>query len=259
VLVPALLLAALAAGADTIPAHESLIVASRELGENRLINVYTPPGYAATRRAYPVLYMPDGALDEDFPHIVSTIDSLIRLKRIRPVLVVGIPNTQRRRDLTGPTTVHSDSTIAPRVGGSAAFRRFIRRELMPEIRRRYRCSDETGIVGESLAGLFVVETLLLEPALFRHYIAFDPAIWWNNKELVRTAEARLARFPPGRRQLYLGAANTPGIGEETRELAGILKAHAPRALAWSFESRPDLEHSTIFRALAPGAFVQILR
>lgn len=43
------------------------------------------------------------------------------------------------------------------------FRKFIRDELMPEIRGRYRTTAETAIVGESLAGLFVVETFLLEP------------------------------------------------------------------------------------------------
>ena len=45
--------------------------------------------------------------------MVNTVDSLIKLKVIRPVLVVGIENTERRRDLTGPTTVAKDSTIAP--------------------------------------------------------------------------------------------------------------------------------------------------
>lgn len=56
--------------------------------------------------------MPDGGLDEDFPHVVHTVDSLAALGAIRPVIVVGIPNTQRRRDLTGPTRVATDSAIA---------------------------------------------------------------------------------------------------------------------------------------------------
>jgi len=260
-----LLLAGLTLGAhpafpqDSIPKHTTFTIDSRGLAESRTINVYTPPGYAAARRAFPVLYMPDGALDEDFPHIVNTVDSLVRLKRIKPILVVGIPNTQRRRDLTGPTSVATDSAIAPRVGGSEAFRAFIRDELMPEIRRRYRCTDETTIVGESLAGLFIVETLLLEPTLFRRYIALSPSLWWNKDELIRTAARQLDRFPRGKRTLYLSAANEPGIEKETAELAAILKAHAPRGLTWIYEPRPDLEHGTIFRATAPGAFAKVLK
>src|SRR4051794_37175597 len=88
---------------DRVPAHDSFTVVSRALGESRPINVYTPPGYATSPAArFPVVYMPDGAVDEDFPHVVNTVDSLIALHIIRPVIVVGIPNTQRRRDLTGP-------------------------------------------------------------------------------------------------------------------------------------------------------------
>jgi predicted alpha/beta superfamily hydrolase len=244
---------------DAVPKHETLTILSRGLGERRIINIYTPPGYATAGQPYSVLYMPDGGLAEDFPHVVNTIDSLIRLKQIRPVIVVGIENTERRRDLTGPTTVRSDSEIAPRVGGSDKFRDFIRDELMPEVRKRYRCTNETTIVGESLAGLFVVETMLLEPTLFRQYIALSPSLWWNGEELVRSAERRLDSFDHSPRTLYLAEANEAGIREGTAQLAATLKAHAPPALTWYYEPRPDLEHSTIFRGVAPGAFAKVLK
>jgi len=242
-----------------MPGYETFTLVSPGLGESRIINVYTPPGYATERRAFPVLYMPDGGLKEDFPHIVTTIDSLVRLKRIRPILVVGIENTERRRDLTGPTRIGSDSAIAPRVGGSAAFRGFIRDELMPEVRRRYRCTDETAIVGESLAGLFIVEVVLLEPTLFRRYIALSPSLWWNGAELLRTAERRLGALADSKRILYLSAANEPGIADETARFAALLKAQAPAALTWYYVPRRDLEHNTIFNAVAPAAFAKVLK
>ena len=152
--------------ADNVPSYDTLVLASRILGEpRRRINVHTPKGYADARgKRFPVLYMPDGGLDEDFSHVVNTVDSLIALGAIRPVIVVGVPNTERRRDLTGPTRVAKDSTIAPHVGGSGAFRHFIRDALIPAIDARYRTTPERALVGESLAGLFVVETFLREPA-----------------------------------------------------------------------------------------------
>src|SRR6476659_8624216 len=132
---------------DSIPRYDSLTITSRALNESRRINVHVPKGYEQSKSTrYPVLYMPDGGLDEDFPHVVNTVDSLIALGEIRPVIVVGVPNTERRRDLTGPTRVHSDSAIAPHVGGSAAFRQFIRDELMPAVRARYRVTNERSIV-----------------------------------------------------------------------------------------------------------------
>jgi predicted alpha/beta superfamily hydrolase len=245
---------------DAIPRHDAFTIDSRALAERRTINVYTPPGYAADGGAsLPVLYMPDGGLAEDFPHVANTIDSLIALGAIRPVIVVGIENTQRRRDLTGPTRVASDSTIAPKVGGSAAFRRFVREELMPEVRRRYRCSGETSIVGESLAGLFVVETFLLEPTLFDRYIAFSPSVWWNGGALLRAPEGRGDRRGLANRTIFLTAANEAQIADGTALLVVRLRTRSPRSLELVYEPRPDLEHSTIFRAVAPEAFARVLR
>ena len=246
--------------ADAIPRHDAFTIDSRALAERRTINVYTPPAYGADGgTSLPVLYMPDGGLAEDFPHVANTIDSLIGLGAIRPVIVVGIENTQRRRDLTGPTSVASDSTIAPKVGGSAAFRRFVREELMPEVRRRYRCSGETTIVGESLAGLFVVESFLLEPRLFDRYIAFSPSVWWNGGELLRTARQGTGRRARAKRVLFLSAANEEQIADGTALLVVTLRTQSPRSLELVYEPRPDLEHGTIFRAVAPEAFARVLR
>ena len=249
------------AASPAVPAdsvrHEAFILESVVLGEARTVNVYTPPGYAADTAALPVLYMLDGGMAEDFPHVAMTIDSLVRLKRIAPVLVVGIENTERRRDLTGPTTVAKDSSIAPRVGGSAAFRQFIATELMPEVNRRYRTS-QPAIVGESLAGLFVVETLLLEPQLFRGYIALSPSVWWNGGEAVRNADSYLGALDGTPRVLYLAAANEPQIAEGTASFAALLKSRMPAGLVLFYSPRPDLAHDTIFRALAPEAFIRVL-
>lgn len=243
---------------DVVPAHDTFTVASRAVGEARLINVYTPPAYrSSTTARLPVLYMPDGGVDEDFPHVVKTVDSLITLGVIRPVIVVGIPNTQRRRDLTGPTRVKSDSAIAPRVGGSALFRRFIRDELMPAVQARYRTTNERSIVGESLAGLFIVETFLLEPTLFDHYVAFDPSLWWNRGALVDSAAARLAAFDQAPRTLYL-AASKDDVDSETTRLANLLRT-APISVTRIFVPRPDQTHATIFAAEGPAGLARALK
>jgi len=245
---------------DPVPAHDTFTVASHTLGESRLINVHLPATYsAATTVHFPVLYMPDGGIDEDFPHVVNTVDSLIALHLIRPVIVVGIPNTERRRDLTGPTRIHSDSAIAPHVGGSAAFRKFIATELMPAIGARYRVTDERSIVGESLAGLFVVETFLVEPRLFNHYVALDPSLWWNNGGLVDSAPRLLAGRDTTPRSLFLASSSQPDIATGTQHLARLLDAIPPGQLTWVCTPRPDLTHATIFRGVGPGAFAFALK
>jgi predicted alpha/beta superfamily hydrolase len=249
-----LLSASTVAAQEAVLPHETFTLQSAALGEARRINVWTPPGYADGATRFPVLYMPDGGVEEDFPHVVATVDSAIRAGEMRPVIVVGIENTERRRDMTGPTRVHGDSAIAPRVGGSAAFRRFIAGELMPEVRRRYRVTSETAIVGESLAGLFIVETFLLQPDLFDTWIALSPSLWWNGEELVRTAAEHLRAHPRLRAALYLSSAGDD-VGPEAARLADVLRANAPAGLRWAYVPRPDLHHSTIYRASAP----QVLR
>ena len=246
--------------ADPVPPHDSLVVASAALGESRRINVWVPPAARAPGAArVPVLYMPDGGLHEDFPHVVATVDSLIAAGAIRPVLVVGIPNTERRRDLTGPTRVAADSAIAPRVGGSAAFRRFVRDELLPAIAARYPVTEERAIIGESLAGLFVVETLLEEPALFDHYVALDPSLWWNAGALLDAVPARLARLDRRPRTLHLASSGEPEIARDAARLAALLRAAQPAGLRWTYEPRPDLTHATIFRATKAAALAAALR
>jgi len=239
---------------DTAPAHETFTLESGVLHETRRINVYLPPGYAQGRHRFAVLYMPDGGMEEDFPHVATAVDAAIRAGEMQPVLVVGIENTQRRRDMTGPTTVHGDSAIAPRVGGSGAFRRFIADELMPEVRRRYRVTDQTAILGESLAGLFIMETFFLEPELFDTYIALSPSLWWNGEALVRESAGRLRGRPRLRAALFFASAGDD-VGAEAGRLAEILRANAPRRLRWRYVPRPDLHHATIYR----GMEAQVLR
>ncbi|HPF36901.1 MAG TPA: alpha/beta hydrolase-fold protein [Candidatus Krumholzibacteria bacterium] len=238
---------------ETPPPHGTFTMESQEIGETRVINVYTPPGYAEdTDARYPVLYMPDGGVGEDFPHIANTLDAGIRAGEITPLVLVGIENTERRRDMTGPTQVEKDREVAPVTGGSAAFRAFIARELMPRIRADYRVTADEGIIGESAAGLFIMETFFLEPQLFDRVIAISPALWWNDHELVRRAEERFAAGGFEGVRLVLTSADETDIAPYTAELGEVLERAAPPGLRWSFTPRTDLKHATIYRAVAPG-------
>lgn len=236
---------------------ETFTLPSTVLGETRRINVYRPP-VAADSGPLPVLYMPDGGIGEDFLHVAGLVQVLVGNGGMRPFLLVGIENTERRRDLTGPTTNEEDRKIARRVGGSGAFRRFLREELMPEVDRRYATSGETAIVGESLAGLFVVETFFLEPELFDTYIAFDPSLWWNDERLVKDARARLVARPALEKALYLASSDEARIAASTGRLGGILATAAPAGLLWLHEPMPAEQHGTIYHPAALKAFRAVL-
>lgn len=249
-----------AAATSPLTIGETFTITSKALGEVRRINVYRPPSWDEPADvARPVLYMPDGGLAEDFLHIAGLVQVSVGNASMRPVLLVGIENTQRRRDMTGPTTNPEDKKIAPQVGGSAAFREFIRTELMPAIKDRYKTTDETAIMGESLAGLFVVETMLLEPNLFNSYIAFDSSLWWNNKSLLSGAAERLKTPRTRKTAVYLASSSERDLATLTAELAAVLKASSSSTLVSHYTPMPDETHGTIYHPAALKALRTIFK
>lgn len=244
----------LAGDTEPLVIGDTFTLESAALGETRRINVYTPAFYGQTgEEPLPVLYMPDGGLGEDFLHIAGLVQISVLNGTMRPFLLVGIENTERRRDLTGPTQSEEDRTIAPRVGGSAHYRAFIRDELMPVIRGRYATSDETALIGESLAGLFVVETLLLEPALFTTYIAIDPSLWWDDERLVNDAAALLRPESLQGRSLYLAVSGLPEFEALVRRFSAAVTATVGGGLDVRFTPMPDETHGTIYHPAALAA------
>ncbi len=243
---------------DPIPDHQTFTLESKHLGEQRTINVWTPVSYKSSADSLPVIYMADGGIQEDFPHIANTLEKLVKENKIGPLILVGIENTQRRRDLTGFTKVAKDKKVAPVVGGSKQFRDFIKDELFPEVEKRYRTTNSRSIIGESLSGLFVMETFFTAPDMFDHYIAFDPSLWWNDHYLVRNAKEHLAKLPADEKRLWFAGSDATDIYPHTRKLAQTLKEEAMPNLKWHYADEPNEQHATIFRAAKEKAIIWTL-
>lgn len=239
---------------------QTFTLASKVLAETRRINVLLPRDYDKHPDArFPVLYLLDGGIGEDFLHIAGLVDVETGDGTMAPTILVGIENTQRRRDLTGPTTDSRDLAIAPVVGKSATFREFLHDELMPEVRMRYRTSGKRAIIGESLAGLFVVATFLQQPTLFDTWIAVDASLWWNHDALVNAAARDLAAQASGSRTLYLACSRDGCPDGKDAEFpvprfAAVLQAHAPKGLHWLLRRFPRETHATVFHPAAMDAF-----
>ena len=94
------------------------------LQEKRVLNIYLPVGYHPDSAArYPVIYLLDGSADEDFIHVAGLVQfcNFPWVNMLPPSIVVGIANTQRRRDLTFPTTIAQDKKNLSRVGRLCGF------------------------------------------------------------------------------------------------------------------------------------------
>ena len=261
---------ALAAGAGLSPAAaqtqtavvvtpiiigQSYALPSTIMGAAREINVWLPPGYADSGKTYPVIYVLDGGQDQDFHHISGLAQLGTVVGTTRDVIVVGIASVDRRNELALPTTDADLIARYPTQGHSDRFRRFIGEEVQPFIESRFRTSGETALMGESLAGLFVVETLLKESQMFDAYVAVSPSLWWDGGELARQSGARLRDQSNDPRTLILTLGDE---GEQMQAPMDVLTAnlrdHALPGLTWSFTPRPSESHATIYHGAALDAF-----
>ncbi len=242
---------------DPIPKHDSLRINSKIVNEERVINIWTPPNYDNSDDSLPVLYMPDGGIKEDFPHIANTLDTLIKQNKIPRIILVGIENTERRRDLIGPTEVEYDLKHMPNAGGANNFRAFIKNELFPLINQQYRTTSKKAIIGESAAGLFVIETFILDPNMFDYFIAMDPALWFNEQYLVKNFDTLTKDNIYKDNKLWFAGSNATDISPFTKELEQKLKDNRSE-LVWKYKNKPNEKHNTIFRATKETALIWTL-
>ena len=119
----------------------------------------------------------------------------------------------------------------------------------------YRTTSETTIVGESLAGLFVVETLLLEPNLFNTRLVFDPSLWWNNGQLVAQVGSLLRAAGRPLITIY-PATSREGDLKATGQL---VDATGYRTGAWYYEPMPQETYATIYHPAALKAFRAVFK
>lgn len=191
---------------------------SSVLGESRVIDVALPAGYDANPSVrYPVLYVLDGEF-EGAPAITIT-RFYATMGRLPPMIVVGIRNTARTRDLTpAPVAGFKLPPEAEAAGGADRFLRFLADELAPWVERSYRTAPMRVLVGHSLGGLFALHALAIRPQLFTGYLVMEPATWWNQgRELAAAADA--LRQPATRRARVM-LVNTESLGADTTGSGG---------------------------------------
>ncbi|MDN5285290.1 MAG: alpha/beta hydrolase [Mucilaginibacter sp.] len=192
-------------------------VHSKILNETRKLWVYVPARDTTfARQKYPVVYLLDG--DALFPSVAGLIQQLSRAGNFPgnslcpDMIVVGIPNTDRMRDLTtkGNPAIKTS-------GGGENFTSFIEKELMPHIDSIYPTTPYKILIGHSLGGLMVINTLVNHPNMFNGYIAIDPSMWWDRGILLNRAREVLKQRNYSGKHLFMGIANTMPKGMDTTQ------------------------------------------
>ncbi|MEP6635151.1 MAG: alpha/beta hydrolase-fold protein [Acidobacteriota bacterium] len=217
---------------------------STVLGEDRPILVRTPAGYDTNKISYPVLYMTDG--DAHMAHTSTTIEFLARNGRIPEMIIVGIPNTDRTRDLTPTPAVGPNAAQFPTAGGADKFLKFIETELIPEIEKNYRVQPYRILAGHSFGGLFAVHAMITRPDLFKSYIAVSPSLQWSDEATLKRAE----EFFKGRKELhstlFTSLGNEPGdIGTAFVAFKQVLAGNKIKGFDWEAEQLMDEDHGSV--------------
>ncbi|MEL6833253.1 MAG: alpha/beta hydrolase-fold protein [Bacteroidota bacterium] len=168
---------------------EELTIDSTILGEERPVYIHLPRNFREdSNQRYPVLYVLDaGSQDIRMAQIAQILASADVMPE---VIVVGLPNTDRNRDLTPPTIFQSEEQ--EHKGEADAFLQFIEQELIPHIEERYLTSDKQALVGHSRGGLFSGYAYLQRPDLFDAYFSFSPAYWRDDHQIVAEAQQMLS-------------------------------------------------------------------
>jgi len=240
---------------EPITLGESFTLDSSVMGTARTINVYLPPSYAEEpERHYPVLYLLDGGVDQDFVHVVGTTILGSLWGRSSQAIVVGVASVDRRSELTGSADDPALAERYPTAGHSDVFRRFLRDEVKPFVAARFRTNGDDAVIGESLAGLFIAETWLVEPDLFGSYAAISPSLWWDKEALSHRAASLVGGAHQGRRLLVIAENEGAEYRVPVDRFVGALSA----ADAWCYIPRDDLNHANIYHAVTPTALQFLL-
>ena len=229
---------------------------SAELSEDRTLNIYLPDGYSPDSAArYPVIYLLDGSVNEDFLHVTGIVQFLTMIEAIPPSIVVGIANVDRKRDFTFPTTVAQDKKDFPTTGSSARFISFLEKELQPFIQSHYKTAKSRTIIGQSLGGLLAAEILIRYPGMFDQYIIVSPSLWWDNESLLKVKPAVFTGDSSIKRQVYISVGSEGAQMEgDAKRFAATLKAVGAKKQLVHFLPLPAENHLTILHNSVYKAF-----
>ncbi|GAB4417834.1 MAG: alpha/beta hydrolase-fold protein [Bacteroidia bacterium] len=229
---------------------------SAALQEDRLLHVYLPVA-PADSTGYPVIYLLDGSLHEDFLHTVGLVQFFNLMYGMPPCIVVGISNVDRKRDFTFPTQLADLQAKYPTTGGSAAFIAFLETELIPYIDGRYATAPARYLIGQSLGGLLATEVLLRKRHLFTHYLIVSPSLWWDNESLLAQAADQL-RQGSSRPYVYVSVGEEGRIMErEAKALHRLLQQHPDACSAVDFVRMRDENHATILHSTLYQVFKRL--
>jgi enterochelin esterase-like enzyme len=197
---------------------------SERLGNERIVRIYTPPGYDSKGKPYGLLVVLDGRTYTSDVPTPTILDNLLAAKRIPPLVAVFIANP-------------SAEARTLELACHPPFAEFLARELIPWVRHGYRVTADptrTAIAGSSLGGLAAACAATKFPDVFGNVLSLSGSFYWQPPgETEPEGLARqLATGPKLPLRFYLEAglmedrprAESPSLLASNRHLRTVLQA-----------------------------------
>ncbi len=219
--------------------HDVHRIDSKVLNEERTVLVRVPNNYANRRtEKFPVIYMLDAHPPQN-EMMVGLIEQQVWGNQVPEMIVVGIQNTNRTRDMTPTKTERAGS------GGGENFLKFIETEVIPLVEKNYRTQPFRIFAGHSLGGLTVVYSFTTRPALFNAYIAASPVLHWDDDFVIKEAEKLFGQNPKIERTMFLALGDEPDYEAGWKKFQKLLKEDKPKGFEYEFREFKEENHASV--------------
>ena len=217
------------------PAAEYREFTSKINGREYATWVRLPDSYTKDApRRFPVVYVTDGQLV--FPMMSSIYRAMWLGRDLPELIIVGVDSKQvdtwsalRFVNLTPTRSLAREAELTKLLSGlhtgeGPTFLRVLTEEVLPDIDRRYRTSDDRTLTGFSLGGLFGAYTLFEAPSTFRRMILGSPAFYWDDTVIFKIEEKFAAARKPLHTRVFIaaGGAESPPMIEYLQRFVSVV-------------------------------------
>ncbi|RXM49860.1 MULTISPECIES: alpha/beta hydrolase [unclassified Chryseobacterium] len=228
-------------------------IKSKTLNEERTLNIYLPQNFDKAK-AYPIIYLLDGSMNEDFIHVTGLTQFFNQMYSMPETIVVGIANIDRKRDFTFHTDLKDLQKDYPTTGHSDKFITFFEKELKPYVESQFKTTEKY-LFGQSLGGLLATEILLKKPEMFNNYFIISPSLWWDDESLLKQAPQLLSKSSDTKKFVYVsvGKGEHPVMIKDAENFYDVLKKAGKKNWTVEYKMMETDNHATILhRSLYEG-------
>ena len=209
---------------------------SEILDEARTVKVWLPDDYEESGKTYPVFYLLDAEMTMRFAKAAATVAEFGGA-RAPEMIVVGIENTDRNRDMFPPGG-------EGRRGEADKFLAFLTGELAPYVDDTFRSNGYRILTGHSNSALFVSYALLTRPETFNAWFAISPMLGHREPTMMELVERPFDSFPERQTFLYIayGEHDYRQVVDVAPGFLKVLEEKKPTSLVYQVEVLPGEGH-----------------